>query len=433
MPDPTHLQRRATNLFFHRGHQSSRKESSMWRSPWVNRRRVITLGGTIAGALLPPWELRPAAAQDDEESGTVKDLRLRKYEPRPMLTTEAHDVLRPRFPVIDAHNHLGDAFHSRSDDWLIRPVSDLVATLDESGVRTVVNLDGRWGDRLRAELARYVEPYPDRFVVFSGVDYDNFASDPDFGETEARRLRESVALGARGLKVWKTLGLRLRDTQSRLIPVDDARLDPLWATAAELGVPVLIHVADPVAFFQPLDRFNERWEELHEHPDWHFYPTRPRGDASHADFPSFDEIMEQFESLLRRHPQTIFIGAHAGCYAENLGWVGRVLDACPNFFIDISARIAELGRQPYTARDFFIRHQDRILFGTDADPDPRVYRIYYRFLETRDEYFNYGLSQPPDVGRWMIYGLDLPDEVLEKVYYENAQRVILSGSPAWVT
>ena len=148
-----------------------------------------------------------------------------------MLTVEAHEVLQPRFPVIDAHNHLGDAFLTWSDDWLNQPVSQLIATMDEAGVRAIVDLDGRWGDRLRAELARYQEPYPDRFAVFSGIDYDNFATDPSFGETEAKRLRESVALGARGLKVWKTLGLRLRDTEGKLIPVDDPRLDPLWATA----------------------------------------------------------------------------------------------------------------------------------------------------------------------------------------------------------
>ena len=360
------------------------------------------------------------------------EVTLRDYQPRPMLHTAAHEVLRPRFAVIDAHNHLGDVFGPLSDDWLNRPVSDLVAVLDEAGVRAIVDLDGRWGDRLRAEIAHYQEPYPDRFAVFSGVDYDNFATDPRFGETEARRLRESVAIGARGLKVWKTLGLRLRDGRGQLIPVDDPRLDPLWATAGELAVPVLIHIADPVAFFQPLDRFNERWEELHRNPDWHFFPTRPRGDQSHPDFPSFDELMEQFERLLRRHPQTTFIGAHVGCYAENLGWVDRVMDACPNFYVDISARIAELGRQPYAARDFFVRYQDRVLFGTDADVNPQVYRGYYRFLETRDEYFSYSQRQPPGNGRWMIYGLDLPDDVLKKVYSDNAQRVISWGSPACV-
>src|SRR5215207_9796548 len=321
-----------------------------------------------------------------------------------MLQVQEHEVLRPRFPVIDAHNHLGDAFLLWSDDWLSQPVSQLVATMDDASVRAIVDLDGRWGNRLRAELTRYQEPYPHRFAVFSGIDYDNFATDPSFGETEAKRLRESVALGARGLKVWKRLGLRLRDTEGKLIPVDDPRLDPLWAAAGELNVPVLIHIADPVAFFTPLDRFNERWEELHENPDWHFYPTRPKGDL--------------------RHPGTEFIGAHVGCYAENLGWVGRVMDACPNFYADISARIAELGRQPYTARDFFIAHQDRILFGTDSQPDPQTYATYYRFLETRDEYFNYGREQPPGDGRWQIYGLDLPDDVLRKVYADNARRVI---------
>ena len=160
------------------------------------------------------------------------DLSLRDFVPRPMLRTEAHEVTKPRFPTIDAHNHLGDAFLTWSDDWLTQPVSQLIATMDEAGVHAMVDLDGRWGDLLRAELARYQEPYPDRFAVFSGIDYDNFATDPSFGETEARRLRESVALGARGLKVWKRLGLRLRDTEGKLIPVDDPRLDPLWAAAA---------------------------------------------------------------------------------------------------------------------------------------------------------------------------------------------------------
>ncbi len=340
----------------------------------------------------------------------------------------SNEIDKPRFPVIDAHNHLGDAFLTWSDDWLSRPVSELIATMDASGVQAMINLDGRWGDRLQAELARYQEPYPDRFAVFSGIDYDNFATDANFGETEAKRLRDSVTRGARGLKVWKTLGLRLRDAKGNLIPVDDQRLDPLWQTAGELNTPVLIHIADPVAFFEPLDRFNERWEELHGHPNWHFYPTRPHGDLMHPDFPSFDEIMEQFESLIRRNPSTNFIGAHVGCYAENLEWVGRVMDDCPNFYADISARIAELGRQPYTARDFFIAHQNQIVFGTDLRPDPAMYRIYYRFLETRDEYFNYGLWQPPGVGRWQIYGIDLPDEVLRRVYFDNANQLIFKGA-----
>jgi len=349
-----------------------------------------------------------------------------------MLRVPVNEPLRPRFDVIDAHNHLGGGVLGGSPSFPRKPLEELFALMDEVRVKAIIDLDGGWGDRLRAEIAYYQEPHPDRFIVFSGIDYENFATDPRFGETEARRLRESVALGARGLKVWKTLGLRLRDPEGRLIPINDERLDPLWATAAELGVPILIHIADPVAFFQPLDRFNERWEELQRHPDWHFYPTRPRGDLTHPDFPSFEELMEQFEDLLTRHSGTTFIGAHVGCYAEDLGWVGRMMDTCPNFYADISARIAELGRQPYTAREFFIRHQDRILFGTDASPDVEIYRRYYRFLETRDEYFNYGGRETPGNGRWMIYGLDLPDDVLKKVYHDNAHRLTLATSPAEV-
>jgi predicted TIM-barrel fold metal-dependent hydrolase len=354
-------------------------------------------------------------------------LTLQEYVPRSMLRVKSHEILRPRFEVFDAHNHLGQLLPgaSFSGEWAMRPVEELLAVLDAAGVRTLVDLDGQWGDVLRHEIARYQKPYPERFVVFAGIDYQNFNHDPHFGETEARRLRESVAIGARGLKVWKLLGLRVRDPRGQLVPVNDPRLDPLWATAGELGVPILIHVADPVAFFQPLDRFNERLENLNAHPDWHFYPTRPKGVLDLPDFPAFDELMEQFADLLQRHPKTTFIGAHVGSNAEDLGWVSQMLDACPNFYVDIGARIGELGRQPYTARDFFLRHHNRILFGTDVPPDVRWYRLYYRFLETRDEYFNYSLSEIPNQGRWMIYGLDLPDDVLKNVYYANAQRVIL--------
>jgi predicted TIM-barrel fold metal-dependent hydrolase len=358
------------------------------------------------------------------ESGN-DELTLAAFAPRPALrVAHAGPPLKPRWPVIDAHNHLGGAFGDASGDWPGRPVSELLAVLDEAGVEAMVDLDGRYGDALRREIARLQEPHPDRFAVFAGIDYDGFAVDPNFGQTEERRLRDSAAAGARGLKIWKPLGLRLRDSRGRLIPVDDERLSPLWETAGELGLPVLIHIADPVAFFQPLDRFNERYEELRRHPDWHFWPTRPTPDPTHPEFPSFDEVIGQFRSLLERHPRTTFIGAHVGCYAENLAWVGAALDAFPNFFVDISARIAELGRHPYTARDFFLRYQDRILFGTDHAAAVATYRLYYRFLETRDEYFDYSTAPRPGSGHWRIYGLDLPDDVLRKVYRDNARRVV---------
>jgi len=356
--------------------------------------------------------------------------------PRPTLRVATQGAPEaPRYPVIDAHNHLGTmtwgSLGAISGDWPKRPVSELIEVMDEAGVQAIVDLDGGWGDRLRSEIARYQAPYPDRFLVFAGVDAANFGSDPGFGETEAHRLRASAAAGARGLKIWKTLGLELRDRRGHLIGVDDERLDPLWMTAGALGLPVLIHIADPVAFFQPLDDHNERYEQLVRHPDWHFFPTRTSAHPAAPGFPSFLELIEQFANLLTRHPQTTFIGAHVGCYAEDLAWVGDMLDACPNFYVDISARINEIGRAPYTAREFFIRYQNRILFGTDAAPRVDVYRLYYRFLETRDEYFSYSLEESPGAGRWQIYGLGLPDDVIKKVYAENARRVLgIARTPA---
>ncbi len=353
-------------------------------------------------------------------------LPLGEFAPRQQLRVPAHEIDRPRFPVIDAHNHLGDAFGGA---WQGRSAAELAASLDEAGVDAIVDLDGGWGDALRREIERWQIPLPGRVAVFAGLDYDAWATTRDFGELEARRLREGVAAGARGLKVWKRLGLWARDPAGRLVPVDDARLDPLWAAAAELRVPVVIHVADPIAFFEPLDRFNERREELLEHPDWHVWPTRPPGAGPGHPLPArFDEIIDQLESLAVRHPATTFVGAHVGCAAEDLARVGAVLDRCPNFHVDIAARIAELGRQPYTAREFMLRYAGRVLFGTDEPPDLAAYRTHYRFLETSDESFPYDADAPvPPQGRWTVCGLGLPDDVLRKVYAENARRVLRLG------
>ena len=351
------------------------------------------------------------------------EITLRDYRPKSKLRRPDHPVDRPAYPAIDAHNHLG--MEPFAGDWPARSAAELAAILDEAGVERVIDLDGFGGDRLRREIERWQEPLPDRVAVFSGLDYDAWAADEHFGDTEARRLHDSVAAGARGLKVWKLLGLRARDSRGRLVPVDDARLDPLWAAAAELQVPVTIHVADPIAFFEPLDATNERWEELHEHPDWHFWPTRATEDGD--GFPSFDELIDGLDNLLERHPATTFIGAHVGCAAEDLDRVSSMLERHPNFHCDIAARIAELGRQPYTARDFFIRWRDRIVFGTDMAPDPGWYRVYYRFLETFDESFDYDIEGPPSQGRWQIHGLGLPSEVLERIYRTNALRLIRWG------
>jgi predicted TIM-barrel fold metal-dependent hydrolase len=357
----------------------------------------------------------------DAGPGPGGDLRLVDYRPRQALRIPQHPVERPRFPVIDAHNHLGPEF---GGGWAARPVSELLEAMDAAGVEAMVDADGGWGARLDAEVDRWQAPHPDRFHVFANVDDARWADDPDFGRTEARRLRDSAARGARGLKVWKTVGLRSRDPDGRLVMPDDERLDELWAAAGELGLPVLIHVADPVAFFEPLDATNERWEELAAHPDWHFWPTRPVEDRDASGFPPFDALIDSLDRVLGRHPHTTFLGAHVGCAAEDLARVDAMLVAHDNYVVDIAARLGELGRQPYTARAFFLRWPDRILFGTDVPGDPALYRVYYRFLETRDESFPYDLDEPPGQGRWRIHGLGLPDAVLEQVYRANARRLL---------
>jgi predicted TIM-barrel fold metal-dependent hydrolase len=355
---------------------------------------------------------------------TDGELRLSDFRPRTSLRVPVHLVETPKYPVVDAHNHLGAAF---GGEWADRPAAELVATLDAAGVEAIVDLDGGQGERLSAEIDRWAAAGPDRVIVVAGLDPDAWATDPAFGKTEATQLRDSVARGARGLKVWKTLGLRARDPDGRLVAVDDPRLDPLWTAAADLAIPVVIHIADPVAFFEPLDATNERWEELRGHPDWHFWPTRPDDDPDAPGVPSFDALLAAFERLVGAHPRTTFIGAHVGCAAEDLALVSRLLDEYPNLNVDIAARLGELGRQPYTSRAFFLRHADRIVFGVDMGPDPAIYANHYRFLETFDESFDYGTDPVPEQGRWQIHGIGLPDDVLRKVYRDNARRLFAMG------
>jgi predicted TIM-barrel fold metal-dependent hydrolase len=362
---------------------------------------------------------------------SANDLRLADYRPVSRLRAAQHRVERPRFGIVDAHNHLGPAF---SGGWHERSVDDLLAALDEAGVETVVDLDVEQGVGFEGRVARYGAAHPSRFVHFAGLAFDAWPERPDFGVMEAGRFEDAARLGARGLKAWKPLGLRARDPEGRVVAVDDERLDPLWAMGARLGLPIVVHVADPIAFFDPLDERNERWEELAAHPDWHFWP--PRGSeaartASPADpdagFTPFDEILAAFDRVIGRHPETTFIGAHVGCAAEDLALVSGMLDHHPNYHVDIAGRLGELGRQPYTSRTFFLHYADRILFGTDLGYDPEMYRLHYRFLETFDESFDYSTDEVPPQGRWQVHGLGLPDDVLRKVYAENARRLILEG------
>ena len=344
------------------------------------------------------------AAEDD-----IRELKLRDWEPRSMLVTKQSVVETPRFPVIDIHNHLGGG----QQYLTIERVDRYLTEMNEAGVRTVVNLDGGWGDHLKETIEVLDKAHPSRFATFALVNFDGI-DDPDWSERETNRLEESFQQGARGLKIDKRLGLRYRDKSGRLLPIDDPRLDPIWAACGKHLRPVVIHVSDPAAFFTPLDKANERWHELNDHPNWLFF-----GDQ----FPKRQDILDQLHRVIAKHPQTTFVNTHFGNNAEDLASVGANLDKYPNMYVDFDARISELGRQPYTARKFFLKYQDRILFGTDTTPRREAFRIYYRFLETDDEYFDCSASHHRQ-GSWMIYGLYLPDDVLEKIYHKNAERLL---------
>jgi len=331
------------------------------------------------------------------------------------MVVKETEVHTPRFPVIDGHNHL-----YMGGRFIVDEAEQLLDIMDGAHVRAYVSVDvGGVGRDPVADLAvtvkKFKEPYPDRFALFTFPDYRTLA-EPNFGPKMAARLEECVKIGAQGIKLWKALGTELKDSDGRLLRLNDRRLDPVFEKAAELGVPVAIHVGDPVAFFDPLDANNERYEELQAHPDWHFYGPQ---------FPPFMQIAEDLRETVRRHPKTTIIGCHVGCYPENLTFVGDMLRECPNYHVDIAARIAEIGRQPYSARRFFLEFQDRIIMGIDAfPPTVDVYRTYYRFLETDDEFFNYSPDGRQGQGRWCIYGMYLPDEVLRKVYGENVCRLV---------
>jgi predicted TIM-barrel fold metal-dependent hydrolase len=375
----------------------------------VFHRRLL---GILIGCLL----CREAVAQqnplNDDAAAPVEDIRelkLRDWQPRSMLKTKVTPVSLPAFPAIDVHNHLGGGARTLTSERVQRYLSEM----DAAGVRTVVNLDGGWDERLQETLAALDQAHPGRFLTFALIDFRSFDED-GWSQRETARLRKGFEAGAKGLKFHKSLGLSYRDKQGRLLGIDDPRLDPIWALCAEMNRPVMIHTADPAAFFTPLDRFNERWHELNEHPNWLFFGER---------YPSREELLAQRNRVIARHPETTFIGAHFGNNPEDLETVGEWLDAYPNFHVDIDARISELGRQPYSARRFFIKYQDRILFGTDTTPKADAYRLYYRFLETDDEYFDTAESHHRQ-GFWMIYGIFLPDDVLEKIYYTNAARLL---------
>jgi len=321
--------------------------------------------------------------------------------------------MKAKFPVIDVHNHIfGDA-----------PAKNVVRVMDAAGVKTFVNLtgnarlpiDGKSYTIERTEFSTFVKShinrYPGRFRAFTMSDFAKWGdfkliNDDNFAQCCVEHLCEDIKKGACGLKITKELGLRFKDKSGKLIKIDDRRLDPIWQEAAKLKIPVLIHTSDPVAFFLPMNKDNEHYSTLKK-------------------FPGKMDLMHQRERLIASNRKTTFICPHVANYPENIEYVSDFLDKNKNVYIDFSARIDELGRQPYTSRKFFIKYQDRILFGLDMPVSTEAYSSYFRFLETDDEYFDY----PDYLGRfghcrWKIYGLNLPDDVLKKIYYKNAERVL---------
>ncbi|UAJ79028.1 amidohydrolase family protein [Leifsonia sp. ZF2019] len=350
-----------------------------------------------------------------QEHPSLADLRLADWAPRSQLRARTTVVDRPAHPVIDVHNHLGRWL--TDGDWMIDDVPALVALMDECGVETIVNLDGLWGEEVTANVERYDRAHPGRFATFCQLEWDLLAA-PDGVARLIASLDDSAARGARGVKVWKSLGLTVRDADGSLILPDDRRVIDVLAHAGSLGLPVLIHTADPIAFFEPLDRHNERIDELGAMPEWWF------GDSDRH--PRFDRLLDAHAALVLGAPGTRFIGAHAGCAAEDLDRVERLLEAAPNYAIDTAGRMAELGRQPRRFARLVAAHPDRVLFGTDIYPvTAEQYRLHYRFFETADEGFGYAPeSEIPGQGRWDVAALDLDPVLLEPVYRGNARRLL---------
>jgi predicted TIM-barrel fold metal-dependent hydrolase len=347
-----------------------------------------------------------------EPPSDIRELKLRDWEPRSMMAAKTTIVEKPRFPVVDVHNHLGGGKERLTPEVVNRYLTEM----NEAGVRTVVNLDGGWGDRLKETLAALDDAHPGRFLTFALINFDGI-DDEEWGQREAKRLEEGFKAGAKGLKFHKTFGLHYRYKNGKLLSIDDSKLDPIWEACAKHKRPVVIHVADPAAFFTPLDRRNERWHELNANPGWLFVDPK---------YPKRQDLLDQLHRVIAKHPKTTFINTHFGNNAEDLASVADKLDKYPNMFVDIDARISELGRQPYATRKFFLKYQDRIMFGTDTPPRRDAYRIYYRFLETEDEYFDCAASHHRQ-GFWNIYGVFLPPDVLEKVYRTNAERVLFGA------
>ncbi len=329
------------------------------------------------------------------------------YDPPSTLVVPEHKITRAKYPFIDIHNHQGDMTSPGN-------LNNLIVEMDKLNMGVMINLSGRGfrrsGDHLEKSIDNINKLYPKRFVLFTNIDFGDI-DNPEWQARTLKQLEDDVRRGAMGLKIYKSLGMSSRDSKGNRIRVDDPRIDPIWAKCGELNIPVLIHTADPKSFWDPMDEKNERWLELKTHP------SRKRSDTDPA---PWEQLIQEQHNMFRKHPKTKFINAHMGWYPNDLAKLSTLLDAMPNMYVEIGAVIAELGRQPRAAREFLIKYQDRVLFGKDSWV-PEEYETYFRVLETADEYFPYHKRYH---AFWRMYGLDLPDEVLKKIYYKNALKLL---------
>ncbi len=374
----------------------------------MKRLLVSLLAGTLAAPLLVAQRIHPRPGEGRQPE--LKPPTIREYKPRSQLVAPQHPVPRAKFPAIDIHSHQPTPISAAEYDRVIMG-------MEANNLQILVNLSGASGDRLRQGIdALRASKHRDRMVLFANVNFRDVG--PGFGAQAARQLEQDIKAGAIGLKIFKDLGMFVKRVNGSRLPVDDPELDPIWQTCARLNVPVLIHVAEPAAFFEPLDYTNERWLELSLYPD-----------RRHQDGVRFEQLMTERNNMIRKHPSTKFILAHFGWHANDLARAGKLLDQNPNVYYDVAAVLYDFGRQPRAAHEFFIKYQDRILFGKDSY-QPDEYPYYWRVFETNDEYFDYYRDYH---AFWKLYGIGLPDPVLKKLYYANALQLTPGLSHAGFT
>ena len=363
----------------------------------MKRLPLALLAVGLAAPLLLAQRPRPAEGRQSEFAPPT----IRDYKPKSQLITPQHPVPRAKFPVIDIHSHQPTPISPAEFDRVMKG-------MEANNLQILVNLSGSSGDRLRQGVdAIRASKYKDRMVLFANVNFRE-AVGPGFGAKAASQLAADIQAGAMGLKIFKDLGMFVRKADGSRLQVDDPELDPIWSTCARLNVPILIHIAEPAAFFEPLDYTNERWLELSLYPD-----------RRHQQGVRFEQLMTERNNVIRKHPNTKFILAHFGWHASDLARAGKLLEQNPNVFFDVAAVLYDFGRQPRAAHEFFVRYQDRILFGKDSY-QPDEYPYYWRVFETNDEYFDYYRDYH---AFWKLYGLGLPDQVLKKLYNGNALRL----------